>query len=170
MYSSGNIDVRNWVHLFESPCILSSTLSIPDLGCSQLPIQCVNVMVKQSLYRPGKDLRVQGCWVPRSRDNRHTEARSPTHRPPLPSPQKLFLVLISVRDRVNPTAIVRPEGLCQWKIPMTPSGIESATFRLVAQSSNCSTACPNRWVPELFQESKAAVTWNQPHTSIYSWG
>jgi len=26
---------------------------------------------------------------------------------------------------------VRPERLSQWKIPMTPSGIEPATFRLV---------------------------------------
>jgi hypothetical protein len=28
---------------------------------------------------------------------------------------------------------VRPVGLCQLKIPMTPSGIEPATFRLVSQ-------------------------------------
>jgi hypothetical protein len=47
-------------------------------------------------------------------------------------PTGKFLVLISVRDWVDPRAIVRLEGLGQLKNLMISLGIEPTTFRLVA--------------------------------------
>jgi hypothetical protein len=49
-----------------------------------------------------------------------------------PLPPGRFLVLISVRGRVDPRDIAQLEGLEQLKNTMTSSGPDPATFRLVA--------------------------------------
>jgi hypothetical protein len=92
----------------------------------------VKVKVKQSHYRPGQGLRISGGWGSKiSRHSAHEGGKvvSPTHRPPFtPRKHSWYSFLL---EAVNPKATVRPEVLCQWEIPMTPSGIEPATFGLV---------------------------------------
>jgi hypothetical protein len=51
-------------------------------------------------------------------------------------PPERFLVLTAVRGRVDPRVTVRLEGLGQLKNRITTSGIEPATFPLVAQCLN----------------------------------
>ena len=101
-----------------------STAQFEGLKFSQSLHVSICKKVKQSMYRPRQALSVPGGWGSQnSRQSAHEVCKvvSPTHRPPLPP---------------SPRAIVRPEGLCQWRIPMTPSGIEPATFRLVAECLN----------------------------------
>jgi len=98
--------------------------------------------VKQSHYRSGQ---AQEFGAPRCPDNRHMKVvRLSALSTGRLYPQEIFLVLISVRGWVNLRAIVRPDGLWQWKILVKPSGIKPATFRLVAQCHNQLRHCvPN---------------------------
>jgi hypothetical protein len=82
--------------------------------------------VKLLHYRAGQVLRVPGGRVSRiSRQLTHEVGKgvSRMHQPPLPPRRYLWYHSV----------IARPEELSQWKIQMTPTGIEPATFRLTAQ-------------------------------------
>jgi hypothetical protein len=112
----------------------------------QLTAHLHEARIKQFYYRPWQALRVPGGWssqILRKSAHERGKVVRPTHRPSYP--QDIFLVLIYVRSWVDPRATIRPEGLCQWKIPITPSGIDPATFQFVVQCLNhCATACKVR--------------------------
>jgi hypothetical protein len=80
------------------------------------------VKTKQFLHKPEQALRVPGGSGSQiSRQSAHGGGKvvCPTHWPPLPS-----VIFPGVNSWVNSRAIERPEGLCQLKLPTTPSWIE----------------------------------------------
>ena len=99
----------------------------------------VKVKVKQYHYRPGQAQRVlRKLRLPDFVTTAQNGGRLSTIRTGRLYPQGILLVLISVRGRVDPRAIV------SMKNPLT-AGIEPATFRFVTQHLNhCATAVPVR--------------------------
>jgi hypothetical protein len=81
--------------------------------------------VKQSNHRFEQALRVPGVWgFQISRQSAHESGRvvNPKHRPPLP-PRKDSWYSFLLDAESTPRTTVRTEGLCQWKIRITRSGI-----------------------------------------------
>jgi hypothetical protein len=99
------------------------------------------ICIHPKSYPCNRPWRLIGLWdvevptVSRQSAHRWRWGRQPYAPAALYAPAR-FLVLISVRGWVDPRAIVRLEGLGQFKNPMTSWGIEHATFRLVAQCLN----------------------------------
>ena len=92
----------------------------------------VEYSVKLFLYEPGQAHRAPGGWDSQNFQpigTRKWQGCQP-YAPAAFTLQEIPLALISVR------AIVRPKRLSQWKIPMTPSGFEFVTFRLIARWLN----------------------------------
>jgi hypothetical protein len=66
----------------------------------------------------------------------------PTAPPAAFTPKEIRLVIFPVKDWVEPTAMVRPKGLCQWhhrESNRRPSGLKRSN------STNDATACPRCW-------------------------
>jgi hypothetical protein len=64
----------------------------------------------------------QEAEAPRFQDSRHVKVvrLSVLHNGRLNPPRK-YSWYSFLLEAVNPRAVVRPEGFCQWKIPMSPS-------------------------------------------------
>jgi len=95
--------------------------------------------IKLSHYRIGQTLRAPGgCGSQNFRQSAHEGDKAVSPMPRLPSPPPGDK---PARGGVDLRAIVKSEGFGQRKIPMTPSGIETATFWLLAVPQPIAPPC-----------------------------
>jgi len=94
--------------------------------------------VKQYHYRPGQALGVPEGWSSQiSRQSAHKGGKvvSPMHQPLYP-PRKYSWYSFLLEAESTPGSQGGQKDCVNEKIPMTPSGIEPATFRLVVHCLN----------------------------------
>jgi hypothetical protein len=102
------------------------------------------IKVNLGHYRPGQAHRVPGGWgsqIYRQSAHEGGKVVSPTHRLPLP-PRKYSWCSFLLQAESTPGPQCGRKDYVNEKMPMTPSGIEPANFRLVAQ---CDLLLFNSW-------------------------
>jgi hypothetical protein len=136
-----------YIILYNTTGRLLSKLYPKEPILNNTTVDTVKVKVKQSHYNPGQTMRVPGGWGPQiSRQSAHEGGKvvSPTNRPPLPpgnisgthfckrvsqpqghSAAGRIMSMKKSNDTIGNQTY--DEGLCQWKNPMTPSGIKLTT-------------------------------------------
>jgi len=115
--------------------------SVLNFGCCLKRFSC------KGLNRPLGLKEVETSRISR----RSAHESGPRHRLPLPSPQRITLILISVR------IIVRPEQSRHLKFLITPSAMEPATFRLVTQRDGLRMLNTNWWDVRRLQPTPTKV-------------